>query len=180
MAFNVGAFRAQMQFDGARGNLFEVNMTFPTFSDPSAAQKLTFMCKASQLPGSTVGPVEVPYFGRKIKLGGDRTFADWEITVINDEDFKVRTAFERWMNGINSHRFNLRNGAAVSPDGYTQDATITQYGKAGNIIRAYNFIGAFPVQVAPIEVAWENNDTVEEYGVTLAYQWWETVELGII
>ena len=89
MAFNVNDFRAQMTGDGARPNLFEVSMPFPAFSAPGNAQtKLTFMCKTAQLPGSTLGVVPVQYFGRELKFVGNRTFADWTITIINDEDFE--------------------------------------------------------------------------------------------
>ena len=118
MAFSVNEFRSQMTGDGARPNLFEVSMPFPSFASPANAQtKLTFMCKTAQLPGSTVGVVPVQYFGRELKFVGNRTFADWTISVINDEDFIVRNAFERWMNGINSHNFNVRNPLALSPSG---------------------------------------------------------------
>ena len=123
MAFNVNEFRSQMVGDGARPNLFEVSMPFPGFSQPGDAQrKLTFMCKTAQLPGSTIGVVPVQYFGRELKFAGNRTFTDWTITVINDEDFVIRNAFERWMNGINSHALNIRNPLAGTPGGYTVDA----------------------------------------------------------
>ena len=85
MSFNVNQFRSQMVGDGARPNLFEVSMPFPIFSAPgNASRKLTFMCRASALPGATIGSVTVPYFGRELKFAGNRTFADWTFTVIND------------------------------------------------------------------------------------------------
>ena len=95
MAFNVNEFRTQMVGDGARPNLFEMEMPFPTFSAPANAQtKLTFMCRTTQLPGVTLGVVPVTYFGRELKFLGNRTFADLTITVINDEDFVVRNAMD--------------------------------------------------------------------------------------
>ncbi len=181
MAFSVNEFRSQMAGDGARPNLFEVSMPFPGFSAPGNAQsKLTFMCKTAQLPGSTVGVVPVQYFGRELKFAGNRTFADWTITVINDEDFSVRNAFERWMNGLNSHTLNIRTPAALAPLGYTVDGEVFQYGKAGAIIKKYKFVGLFPTDVTPIDVDWGSNDAIEEFSVTLAYQWWEAQEIGVI
>jgi len=130
MAFNVNEFRSQMVGDGARPNLFEVTLPFPAFSLPENAQtKVSFMCKTAQLPGSIVNSVPVNYFGRELKFAGNRTFPDWTITIINDEDFVVRNAFERWMNGINSHSLNVRNPAAQTPLGYTVDSEVRQYGK---------------------------------------------------
>lgn len=173
MAFNVNEFRSQMVGDGARPNLFEVSMNFPNFANPgNAQQKLTFMCKTAQLPGSTVNTVPVQYFGRELKFAGNRVFQDWTISVINDEDFVVRNAFERWMNGMNSHSLNIRNPAAASPAGYTTDATVTQYGKSGNQLKQYKFVGVFPTDLSPIDVDWGSNDTIEEFTVTLSYQWW--------
>ena len=177
MAFNINEFRSQMQGDGARPNLFEVSMPFPAFALPgNAQQKVTFMCKTAQLPGSTVNTVPVQYFGRELKFAGNRTFQDWTISVINDEDFVVRNAFERWMNGLNSHSLNVRNPAAATPLGYTVDAGVTQYGKGGNTLKKYKFIGVFPTDLSPIDVDWGSNDTIEEFTVTLSYQWWESAE----
>jgi hypothetical protein len=181
MAFNVNEFRSQMVGDGARPNLFEVSMPFPAFSLPeNAQQKLTFMCKTAQLPGSTLGVVPVQYFGRELKFVGNRAFTDWTITVINDEDFVIRNAFERWMNGINSHSLNVRNPGALNPISYTVDSQVTQFAKSGEAIKNYKFIGTFPTDVTPIDVDWGSNDTIEEFSVTLAYQWWESADSGVI
>jgi hypothetical protein len=181
MAFNVNQFRSQMQGDGARPNLFEVSMPFPGFSDPeNAQQKMTFMCRSAQLPGATIGMVPVQYFGRELKFAGNRTFADWVVTIINDEDFQVRNAFERWMNGINSHAGNVRNLDALTPSSYTVDGDVTQFSKKGDSIKRYKFIGLFPTDVSPIDVDWGSNDVIEEFTVTLSYQWWESVETGVV
>ncbi len=181
MAFNVNQFRSQLQGDGARPNLFEVSLPFPAFSLPGNAQtKTTFMCKTAQLPGSTLGVVPVQYFGRELKFVGNRTFADWTVTIINDEDFVVRNAFERWMNGINSHNLNVRNPVASTPLGYSVDGEVTQFGKAGNTIKKYRFVGMFPSDITPIDVDWGSNDTIEEFSVTLTYQFWEAVADGVV
>ena len=181
MAFNVNEFRSQMTGDGARPNLFEVSLPFPAFSAPGTAQtKTTFMCKTAQLPGSTLGVVPVQYFGRELKFVGNRTFADWTITIINDEDFVIRNAFERWMNGINSHNLNVRNPAALLPSGYSVDGEVTQYGKQGNAIKKYKFVGLFPSDITPIDVDWGSNDTIEEFSVTLSYQWWDAIDTGVL
>jgi hypothetical protein len=180
MAFNVNEFRSQLVGDGARPNLFEVSMEFPGFANPgNASRKFSFMCKTAQLPGSTVNSVPVQYFGRELKFAGNRTFADWSVTVINDEDFVIRNAFERWMNGLNSHNNNIRNPAAQGQLGYTQNAAVRQYSKSGGIIKEYNFIGVFPTDLSAIDVDWGSNDTIEEFTVNLTYQWWDAVRDGV-
>ena len=176
MAFNVAEFRANMIGDGARPNLFSVSLVFPTIAENSTAagQKVTFMAKAAQLPGSTVGTVPVFYFGRELKFAGNRTFTDWTLQIINDEDFAIRNALESWMNAINSHAGNVRSGAAVSPSNYTVDAIVTQYGKTGNELKSYKFVGLFPLDIAPIDLDWGSNDVIEEFSATFAFQYWES------
>lgn len=176
MAFNVAEFRANMIGDGARPNLFQVTLTFPSIAanGVAAGQKATFMAKAAQLPGSTVGQIPVYYFGRELKFAGNRSFSDWTLQIINDEDFTIRNSIESWMNSINSHAGNVRDAAAVNPSSYTVDAVVTQYGKTGNELKSYKFVGMFPLDLAPIDLDWSSNDTIEEYAVTFAYQWWET------
>lgn len=181
MPFDVSEFRAQMIGDGARPNLFEVSMPYPGFSSPGAAmEKMTFMAKSAQLPGSSIGVVQQQYFGRELKFAGNRVFQDWSVNVINDEDFVIRNALERWLNGINSHTFNIRAPGILPPASYTVDSNVLQYGKMGDVIKKYKFIGMFPVDVSPIDVDWGANDVFEEFSVTFAYQWWTSEEDGVI
>jgi hypothetical protein len=176
MAFNVAEFRANMIGDGARPNLFSVSLVFPTIATngTAAGQQTTFMAKSAQLPGSTVGTVPVFYFGRELKFAGNRTFTDWTLQIINDENFLIRNSLESWMNSINSHTGNVRNGAAASPSSYTVDAIVTQYGKTGNVLKEYKFVGVFPLDIAPIDLDWGSNDVIEEYSATFAFQYWES------
>ena len=175
MPFNIQDFRSRLTRDGARPNLFEVTMNFPATvvtNAGAASQKLTFMCRSAQLPGSSIGSVVVPYFGREVKMAGNRVFADWTVTIINDEDFLIRNAFERWMGGINGHALNRRNSAFSTPSSYTSDAVVSQFGKTGSKIKNYQFVGMFPIDVSPIDLDWGANDTIEEYAVTFQYQYW--------
>jgi hypothetical protein len=175
MAFNVTEFRANLLGDGARPNLFQVSLTFPAVANsPVAGQRLSFLAKTAQLPGSTVGIAPLYYFGRELKFAGNRSFPDWSITIINDEDFDVRNAFESWMDALNSHAGNIRNPAAYNQLLYTTDAKVTQFSKTGAPLKTYNFVGLFPTDVSPIELDWGTNDSIEEFSVTLAYQFWES------
>jgi len=176
MAFNVSEFRANMIGDGARPNLFSVSLIFPSnvTNSTSAGQKLTFMAKTAQLPGSSIGTVPLFYFGREMKFPGNRTFADWTLTIINDEDFAIRNSLENWMNSINSHTGNIRSDVARNSNGYSVDANVIQYGKTGNELKRYKFVGLFPLDLAPIDLDWGSNDAIEEFTCTFAYQFWET------
>lgn len=168
MAFNINEMRGQLTGGGARPNLFQVQLTNPI--NRGAEEKLSFMCKTASLPASTVSSVDVPYFGRVIKVAGQRTFADWSITIINDEDFIVRNAMEQWVNEIQLAQQNTTTRSA-NPNDYKSQGQIFQYGKEGNILRTYQFNGVFPTEVAAIEMGWDTNDTIEEFAVTLAYDW---------
>lgn len=168
--FNITEFRSQLTGGGARPTLFQVQMTNPF--DTTGDSKLPFMCKAAQLPASTLGKVEAPYFGRKIQLAGDRTFEPWTVTIINDEDFAIRNALETWSNSINSHEGNIRNASTSAPNEYKTQAQVVQYGQTGQILREYTFEGMFPTEISSIELGWENNDTIEEFTVTFEYDFW--------
>jgi hypothetical protein len=179
--FNVDNFRTSMQFDGARPNLFEVVLQFPSYVQlGSQATALSrFFVKSASLPGSTIGAVTVPYFGREVKVAGNRTYQDWSVTVLNDEDFTIRNAFEAWHTGINSAKENLRSPRAVTTSpltpgtSYAVDAEVYQYSKAGGKpIKKYRFVGMFPNDLGAIDLDWGTNDTVEEFPVTLSYQYW--------
>lgn len=171
MAFNVNEIRSQLTLGGARNSLFQVVINNPANS--VADIKIPFLVKAAQIPASTLGVIEVPYFGRKIRMAGDRTFADWTVTVINDEDFLIRNAMEQWSNQIQSHQGNLRTFGGAAPSLYKSQAQVTQFSKTGVPIRTYNFNGIFPTEISTIDVNWETTDSIEEFTVTFQYDWWE-------
>lgn len=171
MAFNVNEMRSQLTFGGARSSLFQVRLQNPV--NALADLKTPFMCKAASLPGQTLGTIEVPYFGRKIKLPGDRTYEPWQVTIINDEDFLIRNALEQWSHAINSPEGNIRSLTT-----YVSQAQVLQYSKTGTVIREYTFHNLHPSNVDPIEVNWETTDTIEEFQVTFQYDWF-TVTGGI-
>lgn len=171
MAFNINDLRAQLTFGGAKGTNFQVLITNPV--NGIADIKVPFLAKATQLPSSNLGLIEVPYFGRKIKYAGDRTFDPWTITVINDEDFLIRNAMESWMSAINGHESNVTSTAAATPTLYKSQAQVIQFSKSGVPLRTYSFSGIFPTEVSPIDLSWEDTDRVEEFNVTFQYDWWE-------
>lgn len=172
MTFSVNEFRGQLTGGGARPALFQVQIQNP--ANGLGDLKIPFMVKAASLPAENLGIVEAPYFGRKIKLAGDRTYEDWNITVINDEDFIVKNAFEDWFSAINGPESNLR-----SLNNYKSQAQVSQFAKDGRLIKQYNFVGIWPAAVTAIETSWETTDTIEEFSVTLAYDYWEEVPIVV-
>ena len=164
----VDDFKGQLSGGGARPTLFDVLLNYPVFAGGDA-QLTSFMCKAAQLPGSTQASIPVPFRGRQVQVAGDRTFEPWTVTVINDTDFGVRNAMERWMNGINSHAANTGLTAPVS---YQADLAVRQLDKDGSILKQYDFRGAFPTEIGAIDLDFGSTDTIEEFTVTFAYQYW--------
>lgn len=167
MAFNINEFKAELVGGGARPTLFQCQITNPI--NNAADIKIPFMVRAAQLPESTVGQYVVPYFGRQVKYAGDRTFAPWTVTVINDEDFAIRNAMEEWMNFINSHDSNSRG----LPQQYKSNAQITQFSKDGSPLRTYVFEGMFPTSIDGIAMDWSQTDSIEEFSITFEYDLWK-------
>jgi len=166
MAFNINDIRSQLTYDGARQNLFQVQIT--NRGNSVADLKVPFMVQAASLPASNLGTIQVPYFGRMMKLAGDRTYDPWVVTIINDEDFLVRNAMEEWSNKINRFEGNIRDIR-----NYKSQAQVIQYAKDGKVLRVYEFNGLFPSVISPIDLGWDLNDSYELFQVEFQYDNWE-------
>ena len=176
MAFNINEFKSRgLTKGGVRPSLFQVQINPNIGEDAVALDKFVFTCRASEVPAATVDSINVPYFGRQVKLAGDRTFADWSVTVMNDEDYLVRNMFEDWSNKINQLVGNVKLLAGNSYK--NTDALVTQFSKDGSVIRAYNFVGIFPVQVSNMALDWDNTNAIQTFDVTFAYDYWVPVQV---
>ncbi len=181
-------FKSKLIGGGTRPNLFEVSIpTFPSAiseawsaGDDSENGIFKFLCKATALPASNLGSIEIPFRGRTLKVAGDRTFDDWTVTIINDEDFKLRTAFERWSNVMS--RLDDATGV-TNPTSYMTDGYVQQLGRGGQIgaasndggessvLRSYKFFDVFPITVGEIALSYDTTDQLEEFDVTFRYQY---------
>jgi hypothetical protein len=173
MAFNINEIRSQLAHGGARPSHFQILVTNPINS--LGDQKFAFTARAAQIPTWTTGVIPVFYFGRQIKVSGPRQFEPWNVTVYNDEDFLVRNALEQWSNAINTLQGNLQVTGSSSPAEYKSQGIITQYGKAGQVLRQYQFNGMWPSRVNAIEVDWTNGDAIEEFQVTFEFDEFEVI-----
>ena len=163
---NINQFRQSLAGGGARPNLFAVELNAPSglADDFGGIKSAPFMIKTTAIPGQNIGPVDVPYMGRILKVAGNVTFDDWETTIINDEDFKVRRMVEAWAELINGKADNLASSS--DPSQYMANASVIQFSKTGKPIREYAMIGAFPTTISGIELGWDSNDALEEFSVT--------------
>ena len=182
-------FKTKLIGGGSRANLFEVELYFPAGLSIVTDEVFRFMVKGAELPGSTVSAISIPFRGRQLKVSGDRTFAPWTITVINDTDFKLRNSFEQWMNFMNR---NDDNAGVITPSGYQKDLIVHQLGRGTAnaalkqsipgttttipVYKSYKFYGAFPTDITPIALSYDSVDTIEEFSVTFEYQWWDTYD----
>ena len=169
---NINEFKSRLQGGGARANQFKVTMSFPGYAEVGGeTSDLSYLCTATSIPGQSLGTVAVPFRGRVLNLVGDRTFAPWSVTVLNDTNFKIYRAFERWMNAMNNM---TDNEGLTNPNDYQVDGFIDHLDRDGNSIKQYTIRGAFPTSLDGIALSYGTNDAIEEFGVTLSYQWFET------
>lgn len=192
MAFSISEITGKLKKGGARPTLFQVVMSKTDF--PDLRNLSPFFIQSAQIPSSTITAIEVPYFGRKIKVAGDRTFDTWTVTILNDEDFALRHIFETWHNKINSLYSNQNLYDSAAPSNYKTDATVTQFSKTGppqpnplggeavpttgndaGALRTYMFSGLFPTEISPIDLSWDATDQIESFSVTFAYDYFEVV-----
>lgn len=188
-------FRTRLSGGGARSNLFECEIGFPDAlrsiivgNDGSEISLDTrFLIKAAQIPGSTTSTIPVPFRGRTLKIAGDRTFDPWTITVLNDTNFRLRNAFEKWSNLINRHD---DNSGTITPNVYQADMVVHQLsrgkektappdtGSAIPILKSYKFYGCYPSSIDAIPLSYDTSDSIEEFNVTFEVQWWDAYDAG--
>lgn len=167
-------FKSKLTGGGARSNLFEVVLSFPDIApaDTNVLDKARFLVKGANLPASNVAAIDVAFRGRTLKVAGDRSFESWTVTVINDTDFAIRSAFENWMNKINRVSDNT---GVTDPNSYTADAFVYQLDRDGSTLRAYHFYDIFPSNIGMIQLDY-NTANVEEFTVEFQILWWEAIK----
>ncbi len=168
-------FKSKLTGGGARPNLFEVVLSFPDIApaDTNVLDKARFLVKGANLPASNIAFIDVPFRGRTLKVAGDRSFESWTVTILNDTDFAIRSAFENWMNKINRVSDNT---GVTDPTAYTADAFVYQLDRDGSTLRSYHFYDIFPTQVGAITLDYNTANNVEEFTVELQVLWWEAIK----
>ena len=178
---NISQFKSKLIGGGARPNLFEVELTTlpPNVVSNWDADIFQFMCKAASLPAQNIANIDIPFRGRIFKVAGDRTIDTWTITVINDEDFRFRNAFENWTQQIANLDDNM---GTTDPSAYMVDAKVYQLGRGSEkssqnnggsenvVLKEYEFQNIFPTNVSAIDLSYDTGDTIEEFTVEFAVQ----------
>ena len=171
-------FKSRLKGGGARPNLFQVEMT--PIEDAETKVDFKYLCKAAQIPASTVASIDVPFRGRILKVAGDRTFETWTITVINDEDYKIRKYFEGWMQRIAQYA----DASGLSkPGSYMESAKVKQLGRKETtesaaegsgleVLATYTFHDIFPISLGAIQLNYESTNVIEEFQVELQVNYW--------
>ena len=193
----ISQFKSKLIGGGVRPNLFEVQVNFPDGVDLGIqndgggqfdGDRFRFLCKASSLPASNVGNIDIPFRGRTLKVAGDRTVDDWSVTVINDEDFGHRRAFEAWAQNIAQYG---DSAGLTDPSSYMGQATVYQLGRTAastqglnspaqdsNILAQYKFVDIWPTTVDAVELSYDTGDTIQEFGVTFKVQYYYPEKAG--
>ena len=175
----ISNFKAALIGGGARANLFEVELTTLPSGITWDADNFRYMAKAASLPQSSIGQIDIPFRGRTFKVAGDRVIDDWAVTVINDESFKLRNAFEEWIDLIAKLENNL---GATDPSAYMVNAKVYQLGRgsspssktnggtANAVLKEYEFFDIFPTAVGAIDLSYDSTDAIEEFTVDFQVQ----------
>lgn len=171
--FNVERFKSALTNGGARPNQFMVQLSFPTYvaSQSLAVARAPFLVSVAELPGQTVNPAIVQYRGREVKFVGDRIYAPWTITVLNDAEMSIRTAMEQWMNGMEDYANKF---GRLQPSEYQRDMQVFQLDRNGNALKSYNIVNSFPVDLSPVALDFGANDQISTFTVTFQYQHFTT------
>ena len=184
MAFTVSEFKSNLATGGggARPALYEVSINNSHDTDLSfgvSASKVDgLLVKAASIPPANIAPLAVNYAGRAYKWTGFRTFDNWTVTVLNDEDFAIREKMMEWMRIISGQLDGTRDtnyGSPVTtgttPGYYEGNATVKQLGTDGAVKQVYKFFNLWPTELAEIAVDW-SSDMIQEYTIGFAYDYW--------
>lgn len=161
----IDQFKAQLIGGGPRANRFRIFL-------PRAGNKIEFLAKGSQIPAATLGETPVPYKGMILKLAGERTYDDWTVTIINDNEFSARTALEQWQQEIQGH--GVSTGMATT-DYLLSRGFVEQLGKDDSVLARYEFFNCFPKSIGSIALSYETENVLEEFEATFSYSHWERV-----
>jgi len=167
--FNVERFKSALTNGGARPNQFAVQMSFPTYVAGAqlAVARAPFLISVAELPGQTVNPAIVQYRGREVKFVGDRIYAPFTMTVLNDAEMSIRTALEQWMGGMEDYASKF---GRLQPSEYQRDMQVFQLDRNGNALKSYSIVNAFPVDLSPVGLDFGANDQISSFTVTFQYQ----------
>ena len=183
----ISQFKSALIGGGARPNLFEVELTTLPAGISWDADSFRYMCKAAQLPAQNVANIDVPFRGRIFKVAGGRTIDTWTVTVINDEGFILRNAFEEWANLIAKLDNNL---GATDPSAYMTNAKVFQLGRGATtssqtsagtsnaVLKEYEFVDIWPSNVAAIDLSYDSSDAIEDFTVEFQVQSFNAVAGG--
>ena len=180
------------EFKSAIGNLVRPNLFIATLggykkivggnttplSDIDSTFK--FRCEKAELPGRTLATSEDAVgSGPSLKLPYDITYNDMTLSIICSTDMKERDFFERWINKI------IGSGGASNSAGlvsyysdYAMGVTlkVEQLDESGQSLITYTLHDIYPTALTPMNASWEENNTYQRFGVTLAYRY-HTYEL---
>ena len=169
---NIDDFKANLIGGGARANQYRVTITPP----PGIAigldvRRTSFLVTASNMPASTLGEIPVPFRGRNIYVSGDRPAPEaWTTTFMNDTDFMIRNAMERWQNGINDY---ANNTGVTSPADYQTDLFVEQLDRDDTVLKTYIFRNAYPLTIGEIALSSAEAGDLETFDVSWRYQHFE-------
>ena len=171
--FNVERFKSALTNGGARANQFAVQLSFPTYvgAQSIAVARAPFLVNIAELPGQTINPAIVQYRGREVKFAGDRIYAPWTITILNDAEMSIRNGIEQWMGGMEDYATKT---GRLQPSEYQRDLEVYQLDRNGNILKSYKLANAFPVDLSPVALDFGANDQISQFTVTFQYQHFTT------
>lgn len=176
MAFNINEFTSNMRNGGARPNLFRLRIgSIPSVVQVrTGSQDFQYFCKSvSGIPASTLGVIEVPYFGRTVKFAGDREFAELTTTIINEENMQIRNIMDSWINGLNETRNNTASEVLRGRTSFTSELTLETFKKQGDIDQTWKFRNCWPSNISSIDVNWDSQNAIQEFTVTWQYDTYE-------
>jgi len=143
----------------ARANRFEILISAGAFSPDSM-----ILGKATSFPGQTLSQIELPYFGRKVKIPGVREYSEWNVTLY--AGLKEYEKFSNWQNSISSTDYPIKRDDEFRYG----EATVTIFSTDEKNSTKYNIENIWPMSIGELQAASESRDALSEFTVTFIMQ----------
>ena len=165
-----------------RPNNFRVELSLATTSQSKSDQPqlskiattFEFRCEKAEIPGRTIATTDDMGSGPSLKLPYDTTYNDIQLSIICASDMAERKFFEKWMDFIVKPGDSSLGGGTVAF--YSQYALgntleVSQLTDAGVPAITYTCHHVYPIAITPMNATWEEINTYQRFGVTLAYRY---------
>ena len=160
---------------GARANKYRVILNLPSVaSGIVGSDEIDVLVTSAEMPGKTIGTIELHNQGRKLVIPGDTSYSNsWAVEMYLNETHNARRAMLKWMKACDNFQENVHASGSAYSD-LLVTGTIIQLDSHGNEVVRYTMHNMWPSEVGAETMGDDAADTINKVSVTFTYSDWVT------